>query len=97
MKVICIEVGVREPNTENIPYKIEEGKVYEVIGEGEMFSLIHQKYFHCYTFKGMEGWCFASELFIPLSDFDENLLVCLNTKPNHKKNSKSGIVHTTNV
>lgn len=88
MKVLCIDIGIREPNKSHVKYKLKEGKVYTVLSECEMFSENHQKNLHCYELKVMGGWANAADLFIPISNFDQKLIVCLKKKPLRRKVQK---------
>lgn len=83
MKVICIHHGHRV-SPDNEPY-VKEGDIYTVVNQFIYYSQIAQKKIEVYEFLELDGW-FDCCMFIPLSDFDENLMALLRTKP--KRNNK---------
>ena len=80
MRVICIDNTAKCHPDMVGNFMVKEGDTYKVNGEfdvdGEHF------YQFCEDVCG-NGW--NSIYFIPLSEFDESLMMCLETKPNHKK------------
>lgn len=79
MKVICVNYGHKSPIAITGDY-IKEGSVYTVRCEEKGFSNYAQKMVEAYGFEEIDG-LYEKEMFIPLSDFDERLIHCLNTKP----------------
>lgn len=86
MKVLCID-NKAEINKDCIgSFIVKEGDIYNVSGEFDKNGE------HWYQFKeDMAGNGWNDVYFIPLSDFNKNLMVCLNTKPKHKNKLYLGL------
>lgn len=83
MKVVCVNKGILSPLSE-IKDHAKEGVHYTVRCEQVGFSTYAQREVDAYGFEEIEG-LYEKSMFIPLSDFDERLLILLRTKPMRKK------------
>lgn len=83
---MCINYGYKV-HPENLEY-IKEGHIYTVKKEIKGYSNLAQREVDCYEFEELSGY-FEKSMFMPLSDFDERLLVILRKKPlRNKKTNK---------
>lgn len=79
MKVICINKGTVNPLSEIKDY-VSEGIVYTVRCEKSGYSTYAKRDVDAYGFEEIDG-LYEKTMFMPLSDFDEKLIVLLRTKP----------------
>jgi hypothetical protein len=87
MKVICINKGVVNPLSE-IKDHVAEGVAYTVRCEETGYSTYAERYVDTYGFEEVEG-LYEKGMFMPLSEFDERLMVLLRTRPNRWPEKKS--------
>jgi hypothetical protein len=83
MKVIAIMDFVTSPLS-TATGSIKEGGIYTVKSEQSGYSEFGKRWVDAYEFEGIDG-LFEQGIFIPLSNIDEMLLVCLRAKPLRKK------------
>lgn len=79
MRVICINKGVVSPLS-IIKDHVVEGVAYTVRCEEAGYSTYAQRVVDTYGFEEVDG-LYEKSMFMPLSDFDEMLLICLRTTP----------------
>ena len=86
MKVICVNYGHKSPFAEMTDY-IKEGEIYTVRCEETGFSTYANRIVDAYGFEEIDG-LYEKGMFMIISDFDENLLNLLRTKPIRKKENE---------
>ena len=88
MKVIAIMDFITSPLCIHKDcVSIKEGGIYTVKSEQSGYSTFGERWVDAYEFYEVKG-LFEQGIFIPLSNIDEMLMVCLKTKPYRKPGKK---------